>query len=766
MRSRRPTASTATSSPRSGASNRITARRSVSARSSVRPPRSPASAAARIISARSCSRRWRSSRAATCGPTISRDRGPAPLAPLSSCRPRSSAMPSTSIATAAATSSIPCPTSSPRPPNEGRLGLRPDLGLRGRGAEGVQLPARRPLAHDESRRVGAPRHPPRRRQGVPARAGPRLSARARGRAGAGLPDAAELPRDHEIQSGRGLCARHRPSGRPPARRRAVRAGVAAPRARAHARGALRAAAASGPARLRRGRARRPARGQDPQRAAPVPGHGRPGARRVRLGGGPGPAARSLTVWSCGGGAVPGPRRGIFKLTFLAYYSRVTPGRPWQCRRRPRYSADRQFRRRLTMSPRFKFRAFAVLAVAAASLALLLPAQAQFWDWGGRPQRQQQYYNNNNNWFGGQGGWFGQDRRYQEREAPVDYSRAPPPSQSQKKPEATTSIVVMGDANADWLAYGLEDAFSEKPEVAIVRKHRTDSGLIRYDPRRDIEWPQVAREIIAAEKPQFIVMMIGNNDRQTIREKAPPPPPRGAAAPKGSAPQAAQQPAQPAAPQGPPPPPDAEQQPSEPAQAAEQHPNMTPEQARQANYGPWEFRSEKWELAYIKRIDATIAALKSAGVPVLWVGLASQRGTKASQDSAYLNELYRSRAEKAGIVYVDIWDGFVDEAGRYSPQGPDYEGQIRRLRSGDGVYFTKFGARKLAHYVEREIQRITGNKGLPVAALPMPVDPGPQEPAKPGVPAQRPSAGPVVPLTVSRVAPEELLGGGRAVPAAA
>src|SRR5499427_3673889 len=101
-----------------------------------------------------------------------------------------------------------------------------------------------------------------------------------------------------------------------------------------------------------------------------------------------------------------------------------------------------------------------VAAAGVSLALLLPAQAQFWgDWGGRPQRQQQYNNNwNNNWFGG--GWNGYQR--QEREAPVDYSRAPP--SSQKKPEATTPIVVMGDANADWLAYGLEDAFSENPEV--------------------------------------------------------------------------------------------------------------------------------------------------------------------------------------------------------------------------------------------------------------------------------------------------------------
>ena len=119
------------------------------------------------------------------------------------------------------------------------------------------------------------------------------------------------------------------------------------------------------------------------------------------------------------------------------------------------------------------------------------------------------------------------------------------------------------------------------------------------------------------------------------------------------------------------------------------------------------------------------------MPVIWVGLPSQRGPKASADSSYLNELYRSRAEKAGIVYVDIWDGFVDEAGRYSPQGPDYEGQIRRLRTGDGVYFTKFGARKLAHYVEREIQRTINNRGMSVA-LPVPVDVGPQAPsAKPG-----------------------------------
>jgi uncharacterized protein len=400
-----------------------------------------------------------------------------------------------------------------------------------------------------------------------------------------------------------------------------------------------------------------------------------------------------------------------------------------------------------------------------SLALLFPANAQYWGypWGGRQQQRQQLYNPFGGGFWGGPGYWGdrQAPRYprqrerareSEREQTPDYSRAP--SATPRK-DATVKIVVMGDANADWLAYGLEDAYSDNPEVGIVRKHRTDSGLISYDARRDTDWPQVAREIIAVEKPKIIVMMIGNNDRQTIREKVPPPP-SSSGAPKANAP-----PAPSATAPSPPMRPDLEQQARE---TVERNPHMTPEQVRQATYGPWEFHSEKWELAYIKRIDAAVAALKSAGVPVIWVGLPSQRSTKSSEDSSYLNELYRSRAEKAGIIYTDIWDGFVDEAGRYSAQGPDYEGQIRRLRTGDGVYFTKFGARKLAHYVEREVQRIIGNKGVPVA-LPIPADPAPQAAkAKQSVAAQRPEAGPVVPLTVTRVVPEELLGGGRAASA--
>src|SRR5262249_58118191 len=99
---------------------------------------------------------------------------------------------------------------------------------------------------------------------------------------------------------------------------------------------------------------------------------------------------------------------------------------------------------------------------------------------------------------------------------------------------------------------------------------------------------------------------------------------------------------------------------------------------------------KWEQAYIKRIDATIAALKSSGVPVIWVGLPSQRDTEAAADSSYLNELYRSQAEKAGIAYVDIWDGFVDEAGEVSAPRAAYLRQNRPFHSGARGPFMQLG----------------------------------------------------------------------------
>src|SRR6267378_501767 len=392
------------------------------------------------------------------------------------------------------------------------------------------------------------------------------------------------------------------------------------------------------------------------------------------------------------------------------------------------------------------------------LGIVGPTSAQFFNFGGFQQRPQPQRGGGG--FGG--GWFGNDMfdpfqqhapkpRWDRRQTPApvreDFSKAPPPEKRETVPER--HILVLGDAMADWLAYGLEEAYSEQPDIGVIRKHKTVSGLIRYQPKGEpADWAAAAKGVLGTEKPDAIVVILGLNDRVSMREPA---------AEKTDGKSAADQKVDKkdnkkdakAKPDGKPAakpddkPADAELSPDD-AAGADQSPAIAPEKRARSPDGVYEFREERWIELYNKKIEEMIGILKSKGVPVLWVGLPAVRGPKATADTLFLDSLYRDAAGKAGITYVDVWDGFVDEAGRFLQQGPDFEGQIRRLRSYDGVFFTKAGARKLAHYVEREINRLLAARSAPIA---LPTEPAP-----------RPLAGPIVPLVASSVGTDQLLGG--------
>jgi len=403
-----------------------------------------------------------------------------------------------------------------------------------------------------------------------------------------------------------------------------------------------------------------------------------------------------------------------------------------------------------------------LAIAAGMLlAVVGPTSAQFFNFGGYQQQPQR----GGGWFGG--GWFGNDtfdpfhpRPPPPRQArpPVreDFSRAPPPEK--RETAAERHILVLGDGMADWLAYGLEDAYAEQPDMGVIRKARNTSGLIKYQPKGDpSDWAAAARVILATEKPDIIVVMLGLNDRVAIREpvaeKSEKPidkksdnarakvdgksDGKGGVKPK---PETARKP---------------EADTELPQDDADNAVEPRVKSARSPN-GLYEFREEPWVELYSKKIEEMIAAVKSKGVPVIWVGLPAIAGSKGTSDMLFLNSLYREAASKAGITYVDVWDGFVDERGLFQQKGPDFEGQIRQLRSYDGIFFTKAGARKLAHYVEREITRVLAARSGPIA---LPTEPAtPAINAVPGQSAPRPLAGPILPLTAPSYATDELLGG--------
>jgi len=378
-----------------------------------------------------------------------------------------------------------------------------------------------------------------------------------------------------------------------------------------------------------------------------------------------------------------------------------------------------------------------LAIIAGSAACG-PASAQVF-WGDRPSSG---WGRSDGWGWGSrpsSGWsnrYPSDRYYRHdffgdrhnRPAPaVDNSKAPPPRKLETPPSRT--IVVIGDSMADWLGYGLDESYAEQPDIGVERKIRASAGLVRYDAKNEVlDWPQAAKDALSNEKPNAIVVMLGLNDRLPLREK-PPAEPKQNGEPAKGANQSASQPSQDKA--------------SVPADT--EAPSQTSAQTKSQKPvpgGSYDFHTDQWAALYAKRIDEMITVLKSKGVPVIWVGLPAIRGAKATSDISYLDELYRERAEKAGIVYVDIWDGFVDQDGDYAMEGPDFEGQTRRLRTADGLYFTKAGAVKLASYVDRELRRVMPSYVAPVAL------PSPETTPKSGSAGARPDVGPVVPLTAS------------------
>ena len=202
-----------------------------------------------------------------------------------------------------------------------------------------------------------------------------------------------------------------------------------------------------------------------------------------------------------------------------------------------------------------------------------------------------------------------------------------------------------------------------------------------------------------------------------------------------------------------------------------------QQLRSADGASVEPRSPQWTELYTARVKALADLFKEKKVPLLWVGLPIMKNERLSADMLDFNEIYKTVAAETGIVYIDIWEAFADDRGQFSSYGPDVNGQNVRLRAGDGVHFTRAGARKLAHFVEGEIRRVLEDtkpaaapEGAAIAAIPVVPPPG-ETPlvTPPGVgaatgeaaapaakpapaPVLKPAAGPIVPLTAAPLSP--------------
>jgi hypothetical protein len=299
-------------------------------------------------------------------------------------------------------------------------------------------------------------------------------------------------------------------------------------------------------------------------------------------------------------------------------------------------------------------------------------------------------------------------------SPTDTAAAQAPAV--ENPNAKAVIAVLGDNLGQLLSLGLSEAYADKPDIAVLRRTKENSGLVRED---YYDWRKAARELLDKDKPDLAIIMVGSNDRQALRD--------------GNA--------------------------------------------------SFDTRSPRWKELYAARVKAVGEIFRERKTPLIWVGLPIMNNERLAADMLDFNEIYKQAAAETGATYVDTWEAFADDRGRFSSYGPDVNGQMVRLRAGDGVHFTRAGSRKLAHFVEGDIRRIlektkpsldpsaialTTPGEAPLLDVPglgpsTPEPAGPEPVARPAIaskpveqpappPVIRPAAGPVTPLTAPPVSP--------------
>jgi hypothetical protein len=221
-----------------------------------------------------------------------------------------------------------------------------------------------------------------------------------------------------------------------------------------------------------------------------------------------------------------------------------------------------------------------------------------------------------------------------------------PSIVRKRTAVPAPVVKLDNAKAvlvagDFMANALGDGLSTRFQTNAGIQIETKANGSSGLVRTDYyDWFTRLPEFVDAAKPTITVVMIGSNDRQTMTAAG-----------------------------------------------------------RELRFG-----SDEWFTEYERRLASIADIAKRNGSKLLWVGLPAYQSTNFTADVLVLNRLYRSAAEKAGGEFIDIWDGFADEAGKFITTGFDVNGQQARLRDADGIALTAAGREKLAFYVERVIRR--------------------------------------------------------------
>jgi hypothetical protein len=126
---------------------------------------------------------------------------------------------------------------------------------------------------------------------------------------------------------------------------------------------------------------------------------------------------------------------------------------------------------------------------------------------------------------------------------------------------------------------------------------------------------------------------------------------------------------------------------------------------------------EWSAEYTARVTNFVNQLRNAGKPTVWIGLPPMEAPTYAKAIAGISEIQKLAAFSGGAEFLDIYERFLNEEGKYSALGPDLNGNRVRMRKDDGIHFSAAGADKLAFYLSQTLKlyyRGGGGIGLEVA----------------------------------------------------
>jgi uncharacterized protein len=207
-----------------------------------------------------------------------------------------------------------------------------------------------------------------------------------------------------------------------------------------------------------------------------------------------------------------------------------------------------------------------------------------------------------------------------------------PDVTQVQPEeASLNILVVGDALAGGLGAGMTRMAETQPRIAILNRFKENSGLVRSEV---YDWPEAVAKIVAAKPVEAIVVLVGLNDRQEIRDG-----------------------------------------------------NVR-----------YVFRSPEWVARYEATIDRLLDAASSNKAKIFWVGMPPMADAVFDADMKFLSDLQRQRVVAKGGEYLELRSVFAAPDGSYIDRGPDDTGADRKLRARDGITFMRQGNNRLGQVV--------------------------------------------------------------------